>query len=84
MQPHENQQEPGIFLNNDELSELTGRKRKDCQLKILRYMGIEHRVRPDGTLAVLREHVITVMGGNPGSPIFRRPEPQPDWNGING
>lgn len=52
-----------MFLTPDELIELTGRKRRDAQAMVLRYMGIEHRVRPDGAVIVLRAHVEQVLGG---------------------
>lgn len=37
-----------------ELEELTHKVRPSAQVKALRAMGIEHRVRPDGTPLVLR------------------------------
>lgn len=46
-----------MFLNRNELCELTGRKRSCAQVIQLRIMGIEHRVRGDGSVAVLRAHV---------------------------
>ena len=46
-----------MFLTKEELQELTGRTRRDAQVAALRSMGIEHRIRPDGSPAVLRAHV---------------------------
>lgn len=51
-----------MFLTKDELVELTKRHRSDCQIKALKSMGIEHRVRMDGTPAVLTEHIKRVFG----------------------
>lgn len=51
-----------MFLSKEELVELTKRHRSDCQIKALRSMGIEHRVRIDGTPAVLTEHVKRIFG----------------------
>ena len=51
-----------FFLSKDEVKELTGRIRKDCQVEALRFMGIEHRVRPDSSIAVLRAHVEQSLG----------------------
>ena len=46
-----------MFLAADELIELTRRRRNDAQVRMLRAMGIEHRIRADGSVAVLRTHV---------------------------
>ncbi len=51
-----------MFLDADELEQLTGKKRRDAQVRALRFMGIEHRVRPDGTVAVSRMHVEQTLG----------------------
>ena len=37
-----------IILSNEELAEITGRKRFRAQVRALRQMGIRHWVRPDG------------------------------------
>lgn len=46
-----------LALSPDELRELTARRRSDAQARVLDFMGIPYRARPDGTLAVLRIHV---------------------------
>jgi hypothetical protein len=46
-----------MFLTDDELFELTRHRRRTAQMRALRYMGIEHRQRPDGSLAVLKSHI---------------------------
>ncbi|MHB8348410.1 MAG: DUF4224 domain-containing protein [Acidiferrobacterales bacterium] len=46
-----------MFLTPEEIVALTRRKRRPAQVIELRYMGIEHRVRPDGSVAVLWAHV---------------------------
>ena len=51
-----------MFLTLEELVELTHAKRRDTQIRALRSMGIEHRVRPDGTVAILRTHIEQVFG----------------------
>lgn len=53
------QQNPGTFLTRDELSVLTGRTRASAQIRALRAMGIQHRVRPDGKAVVLWSDVQT-------------------------
>ncbi|HEX2531362.1 MAG TPA: DUF4224 domain-containing protein [Burkholderiaceae bacterium] len=68
-----------MFLSPEELIELTGKKRSDAQIRALRFMGVEHRVRPDGSLAVLRAHVEKLFGGVPaGEKIRKKTEPRFD------
>ena len=55
-----------FLLSPAEVAELTGRSRRDAQARALRGMGIDHRVRPDGTIAVLRSHAEKVLGGEVG------------------
>lgn len=72
-----------IVLTKDEIEALTGRHRRDAQIKALRFMGIEHRVRPDGTVAVLKAHIDLVLGGNISrSSKTRRSEP--NWAALDG
>jgi hypothetical protein len=51
-----------MFLTVEEVRNLTGKVRNQAQIAALRHMGIEHRVRPDGTVAVLRAHVESSLG----------------------
>jgi len=51
-----------MFLSQEEMIELTGCQRQSAQLRALRFMGIEHRQRADGSLVVLRGHVEQAMG----------------------
>lgn len=67
----------GMFLNAVELVELTGRRKRDAQVQTLRAMGIEHKVRADGKVVVLRRHVEQELG------VSARPgeaEVTPDWS----
>ena len=70
-----------MFLTDDELFGLTGAKRRERRGRVLRTMGIEHRVRPDGHVIVLRSHVETLLGGTPGA-IVAAPAPEPDWSAL--
>lgn len=67
-----------MFLTYDEIVELTGRKRQDCQLDRLRYMGIEHKLRPDGSIAILTSHVNKVFGGIEAMPKTQK-RVEPNW-----
>lgn len=70
-----------MFLTKEELIGLTGRHRKDGQKLVLRYIGIEHKVRPDGSLAVLKEHVTQQFGASvPKNSLMPRIEP--NWAAI--
>ncbi len=52
-----------MILSPEELIELTGKKNRSAQAQVLRYMGVEHRCRPNGSLVVLKSHVEKVFGG---------------------
>ena len=70
-----------LFLEADELYGLTQRRRRDAQVRMLRSMGIEHRVRADGSVAVLRAHVEQLFGAPQG--IWReKREIEPDWSAV--
>lgn len=51
-----------MILTAKELAELTGRTRRSSQIEALRFMGIEHKIRPDGTVAVLKAHIEQTFG----------------------
>jgi hypothetical protein len=68
------------FLDDAQLRKLTGRKRSDAQRRQLTAMGIVHRVRGDGTLAVLQEHVADLMGGASRARVNTPTEP--NWGAL--
>lgn len=70
-----------MFLTHDEIIELTNRRRSDAQRSQLVIMGIEHRVRGDGSIAVLKAHVDKLLGGLPD--IVAKRECKPNWEAIN-
>jgi len=51
-----------LNLIEDELIEVTGKKRSSVQVRILRQLGLEVKVRPDGFPLVAREHYLRIMG----------------------
>ena len=69
-----------MFLTDKELKELTGRIRKTSQVQVLRFMGIEHRIRPDGSVAVSRAHVEQVLGAH--VQTRKAVEIEPNWSAI--
>lgn len=70
-----------MILTDEELKDLTGRQRKDAQVRVLRFMGIEHRIRPNGSIAVLKAHVEQVLGISYEA-NRRRAEVEPNWGAI--
>ena len=40
-------------LTPKQVAGLTGKKRPSAQVRVLRYMGIDHRTRPDGSILVV-------------------------------
>ena len=72
-----------IVLTQDEVQSLTGRHRKDAQVKALRFMGIEHRVRPDGTVAILKAHIEQILGATSTSAQRRQTRNEPNWAALD-
>jgi hypothetical protein len=68
-----------VFLTPPEIVALTQRRRRRAQVEALRHLGIEHRVRPDGSPVVLRAHVEAVLGGV--APAMLK-DPEPDWSAL--
>lgn len=62
-----------LFLTQDEMVELTGYRRSSAQLKALRTMGVEHKIRPDGCVLVLRKHIEELFG------VRKRKEKEHQW-----
>jgi Domain of unknown function (DUF4224) len=70
-----------MFLDSDELIELTHRRRSDAQIRMLRAMGIEHRIRADGSVAVMRAHIEKLFGAV--TPSERRERnSEPNWSAM--
>ena len=63
-----------MFLRNDEIVALTNRQRSAAQVRALRTMGIEHRIRPDGTVAILRSHVEHLLGYSASAKVVKEYE----------
>lgn len=69
-----------MFLDRDELVSLTSRRRRDAQLVQLRALGVEHRVRADGSLAVLKAHVEQLFGASRPPSKRKAQNLEPDWS----
>jgi hypothetical protein len=66
-----------IVLSEQELIDLTEKTRPSAQARVLDFMGIQYRPRPDGSLAVLRIHVEVIGPSLSGARLAREPELQP-------
>lgn len=72
-----------MFLDADEVREMTDRKTHSAQRKMLNALGITHKVRADGSVLVLRSHVERELGGAPAL-AARKKEFTPNWSAANG
>ena len=54
----------GIILNEQELTEITGKKRNSAQVRVLRALRIPVKVRPDGFPLVSRATYDQIMGSS--------------------
>ena len=70
-----------MFLSKDELRALTARVQYAAQVRTLRAMGIQHCVRPDGSVAVMRSHIETVFGIQ--SRTTTRTPTEPNWGALH-
>lgn len=70
-----------LFLSSDEVRELTSRVQNSAQARVLNAMGIEHRRRPDGSVAILRSHIEQLFGVT--QPTQQRHQSEPNWGALN-
>lgn len=69
------------FLSPQEVQELTARRHRYAQVNALKSMGIEHRVRPDGSVAILRAHIVKVFDGDTAS-TRKTKQAVPNWDAM--
>lgn len=72
-----------MFLTDAELKALTRKKQRAAQLAALRFMGVEHKPRPDGSIAVLTKHVEHLLGAADLANNTASKEAEPDWNAMS-
>jgi hypothetical protein len=69
------------FLTEEEVQALTDRRMRKAQVIALNSMGIEHRVRPDGSVAILRAHITKIFDG--GSDTHSKTKQAvPNWDAM--
>ena len=69
------------FLSDEEVQSLTDRKVRPAQARVLKAMGIEHRIRPDGSVAILRAHINKVFDGSPDA-TTKTKKAVPNWDAM--
>jgi hypothetical protein len=69
---------PSLCLTEAEVSQLSGKKRPSAQLKALRFMAIDHKRRPDGSIVILRSQLgVSCIDG--AAAIKATQRTQPNW-----
>jgi len=71
-----------LFLTPNEIQEITNKVYKSAQVRALRAIGIEHRVRADGTPLVLRAHIENLLGKNVKTTESSTRHSQPNWEAL--
>lgn len=69
-----------IFLDEDEIQAVTHKKRPSAQHRVLNEMGVTHKVRPDGSIIVLRSHIEQQLGGSVAG--SKKKDPVPNWEAM--
>lgn len=64
-----------MFLNADQLRELTGKQRPSAQARVLRELGIRHGIRPDGSIVVMDTAADAVLGPGTSARLGRKSSP---------
>jgi hypothetical protein len=71
----------GMFLEPIEIKDLTHRTHRRAQVAVLNFLGIQHKVRADGSIAILRSHVKKEFGDTEGVKSSKPAEP--NWEAMN-
>lgn len=71
-----------LFLTDDEIFDLTKKTYSPTRIKALNALGIQHKVRGDGSIAILRAHIIKVFGGAQDVQTKKSKSSEPNWNAI--
>jgi len=69
-----------MFLTPEDIAALTLKTQRKAQRAALNFMGIDHKIRPDGSIVVLRAHVEKVLGAS--MPTTAGKKREPNWSAI--
>lgn len=70
-----------MFLSKAEIKALTNRIQYAAQIRSLRAVGIQHCVRPDGSVAVMRSHIEALFGVQ--NRTASRTPTEPNWGALH-
>lgn len=70
-----------MFLTLKEIQELTGRKRRDAQIRELTHLGVTFDLRSDGSIVVLTAHVEKKFAGA-AEGVKKSKQFEPNWGAI--
>lgn len=70
-----------MCLEKAEIISLTGRTRKSKQIETLNSMGIAYKLRPNGSIAILRSVAEKELGGK--ADVVRQKEYEPDFDALS-
>lgn len=70
-----------LVLTDSELIELTRKRRPAAQVRALRYLGINHKQRADGSVLVARSHFEDLQKATSSSKMLVQRQ-EPDWSKI--
>jgi Domain of unknown function (DUF4224) len=71
-----------LFLTDAEIFDLTKKTYGPPRVKALNALGIQHKVRGDGSIAILRDHIMKVFGGNMATQAKKPKNAEPNWGAI--
>lgn len=71
-----------MFLTDEEIFELTKKTYGPPRVKALNALGIQHKVRGDGSIAILRDHIIKVFDGGASAQAKKTKSVEPNWGAI--
>jgi len=68
-----------VFLTEEQIQELTGKKQHGAQARALSALGLKYGKRPDGSLVVLHDAVDSLLNNGPRRKITA---PEPNWGAL--
>lgn len=71
-----------MFLSVQDVRILTGYTTRPAQVRALNRMGIDHKVRPDGRVIVLRTHIEKILDNSPISGNIKGKHNEPNWSAL--
>lgn len=73
---------PDRFLTPEEIRSLTAKMRRPAQIKVLNALHINHKVRPNGSIAIHADHVARAFGSVENSVLRSKKPVSPNWAAL--